>query len=622
MTPLNLTVKMSSKPCGQSFSSTLEDLNPITSPNISLGVLSPPSPNSPNPLDMFCDTKGNTFDASSEDEYLSPHSRANPSISLNSPTKNPCNISSCEENSENFKLMESKSLRGCHDDLNLLDDSYVCSENPPLADSKGEESSHILSDVKNNSSCLKDIYPLNSPSDKSPLQNTFVKKPILKPAVTEISDLNSGNSGFGKTAYGSKNEKYLESHSDSVARAKDPILFPQLQSINNAIFLVNCDNVSLQDEVKKHFVPQKDVPGNQSFCNPFKKSGTNTNESLSLPINVIKDGDEGSESIKNRENTNSVYISPHPNLDNVSDDTIEEGNAPDLTVSRKNENEHFTVQKHCSIDLDPRIWEDLYERRHENKNGHETLPSDWTDVIACALAEVLPFCSLVFRRHKIFKQKDAEIAKFWYYCKIGKCDLDGIAILKSSFRVDVFNKNTNLEHVKGESKSFQSRYVKGKNRKILGEKAVDMTYPSKLYHRKLSALNDDLFNKGNLKDVPQSKNVIRQCGYEYRKSTQADDSLIKSLKLLKCKYEEEMKGKSLSGYIQFISLDPLAIGLWCEKDLELFHQMAKSHSLFVDATASVCTKINNKEVYYFSFLSYDKSVKIEPVPQIDHQPIH
>ena len=82
-----------------------------------------------------------------------------------------------------------------------------------------------------------------------------------------------------------------------------------------------------------------------------------------------------------------------------------------------------------------------------------------------------------------------------------------------------------------------------------------MTYPSKLYHRKLSALDNNAFAMGNLKDVTQSNNVIQQCGYEYRKGNRIEESLMTSLKMLKSKYNEEFK--SVSGFIQFISCDPL-----------------------------------------------------------------
>jgi hypothetical protein len=216
------------------------------------------------------------------------------------------------------------------------------------------------------------------------------------------------------------------------------------------------------------------------------------------------------------------------------------------------------------------------------------------------LANKLPYCSLAFKRHKLYTTTGGGLAKFWYYCTIAGCNLEGTAILNSCFKIDLLNKNTNLRHDKGKPKSFQSRPIKGNNRIILGEKAADMAYPSKLHHRKIQALDENLFQMGNMKDVPRSKSVITQCSYEFRKNKREDDSLITSLILIKNDYINEIKYNNVvPGFIQFLSFDPLTIGLWCEQDMEFFHEMAKKHSMLVDATGSVTTKIHGKEILYF-----------------------
>ena len=45
--------------------------------------------------------------------------------------------------------------------------------------------------------------------------------------------------------------------------------------------------------------------------------------------------------------------------------------------------------------------------------------------------------------------------------------------------------------------------------------------------------------------------------------------------------------------------------------------MSQQHCLVVDATGSVAVKINDKEVFYFAFLSFDRSLKTEPVPHVE-----
>ena len=231
------------------------------------------------------------------------------------------------------------------------------------------------------------------------------------------------------------------------------------------------------------------------------------------------------------------------------------------------------------------------------------------------LNEVIPFCCIVFKRHKVFKCNSEKLGKFWFYCKIEGCKLKGMAILTSDYSLDIINENTHLKHIKGTAKSYLSRPVREHNRKVLGERAVDMTYPSKLSHRKLASLDEDLFKMGNLKDVPQSKNVVKQCAYEYPKGNREDNSIITSLQLLKAKYIKDMSSKSLSGFVQFLSFDPITVGLWCHKDIQFFHEMVRSHSMVVDAPGSVSIKV--KEILYFSFLFYNRFLQIEPVPHLE-----
>ena len=193
----------------------------------------------------------------------------------------------------------------------------------------------------------------------------------------------------------------------------------------------------------------------------------------------------------------------------------------------------------------------------------------------------------------------------------------GTTTLDRSFSLTIFNKQTELKHEKGRQKSFESRNIRGADRKHLGEKVADMAFPSKYFHRKLASLDEKSFSMGNLRDVPQSKSVVSQCSYEYRKRNQIDPSPINSLKELKLKYSKELNSKCIPGFIQFFTVDPLTVALWGEKDIELFDEMSKNHCLLVDATGTITLKLNDKEILYFSFISFDRSLKTEPVPHLE-----
>ena len=136
-----------------------------------------------------------------------------------------------------------------------------------------------------------------------------------------------------------------------------------------------------------------------------------------------------------------------------------------------------------------------------------------------------------------------------------------------------------------------------------------MAYPSKEYHNRLANLDDDSFLAGNLKDVPMSKNVVKQCAHEYRQSTLLDQDVIQSIQSLKESCISKLGAKSIPGFIQFFSVKAFTLALWTEKDIELFHKMSVHHCLLVDATGSIAKKISEKEIFYFAFISYDKSVQ-------------
>ena len=162
-----------------------------------------------------------------------------------------------------------------------------------------------------------------------------------------------------------------------------------------------------------------------------------------------------------------------------------------------------------------------------------------------------------------------------------------------------------------------SRCIRGEDRKKLGETVSNLPYPSKEWHKRLANVDESSFQAGNLKDTPISKNVIKQCGYEYRQSTVEDKDVIQSIQILKEKYIKDMTAKAVQGFIQFFSIQPFTIALWTEKDIECYHKMSPNHSLVVDATGSIATKLSKKEIFYFGFISYDRSVKTEPVAHIE-----
>ena len=249
--------------------------------------------------------------------------------------------------------------------------------------------------------------------------------------------------------------------------------------------------------------------------------------------------------------------------------------------NEQNDAETFVVPATISLSFPASTWRDLYSQRIINKQtGSVRLPTKWGGVFAAALEKQFPYCCLNFKRHNLYKVA-SKLFKCWYYCTIESCKLKGTALLDASFSLTLRNAYTKLQHLKGKPNSFKARNVSGEDRKSLAESVANMAFPSKVYHRRLAALDETSFKMGNLGNVPQSKNIVTQCKYEHRKNSRVDDSIILSLKRLKHTYIKESKSKVIPGFIQFTSFDPLAVALWCEKDIELYHQMVKK-TLFIN----------------------------------------
>ena len=59
------------------------------------------------------------------------------------------------------------------------------------------------------------------------------------------------------------------------------------------------------------------------------------------------------------------------------------------------------------------------------------------------------------------------------------------------------------------------------------------------------------------------------------------------------------------------------IGLWTEKDIDMFHYNAKQYAIMGDATGSIAAKVGIKIILYYSFLLCDKTRNSEPLANIE-----
>ena len=97
---------------------------------------------------------------------------------------------------------------------------------------------------------------------------------------------------------------------------------------------------------------------------------------------------------------------------------------------------------------------------------------------------------------------------------------------------------------------------------------------------------------------------------------------------LKEEYLREFECQNIKGFVQYFSAEPFAVGLWTEKDIDVFHENATKYAFMGDATGSIALKVGDKMILYYSFLLCNKTKNSEPLVNIeiladshDEQPI-
>ena len=146
---------------------------------------------------------------------------------------------------------------------------------------------------------------------------------------------------------------------------------------------------------------------------------------------------------------------------------------------------------------------------------------------------------------------------------------------------------------------------------------VDYPFPSREYHKKLSQVDQCSFNLGSLGEIGNSKNVYKQIKHEGLKAKQKHENIFISLMNLKEKYLSQFDYNKIKGFIQYFSMHPFVIGLWTEKDIDMFHYNAKQYALVGDATGSIAAKVGTKMILYYSFLLSDKTRNSELLANIE-----
>ena len=85
-------------------------------------------------------------------------------------------------------------------------------------------------------------------------------------------------------------------------------------------------------------------------------------------------------------------------------------------------------------------------------------------------------------------------------------------------------------------------------------------------------VSDESFEAGNITEAGCSKASYKTKKSEQVSKSYPDKDLVQSISKLKEKYKSEM-GSTVKGFIQYLSVEPFTIGLWMQKDIELYHEV-------------------------------------------------
>ena len=120
---------------------------------------------------------------------------------------------------------------------------------------------------------------------------------------------------------------------------------------------------------------------------------------------------------------------------------------------------------------------------------------------------------------------------------------------------------------------------------------------------------------GNRDNVGCSPAVLRKISSEARLALQDDKNLISSPLILKKDIErdepklyegENNPTPAVSGYIQCIQASPFAVICFNDAAVRLYHEVAKTNSIFCDATGTIVSVSNDKQMkavtYYYSLV--------------------
>ena len=96
-------------------------------------------------------------------------------------------------------------------------------------------------------------------------------------------------------------------------------------------------------------------------------------------------------------------------------------------------------------------------------------------------------------------------------------------------------------------------------------------------------LNETILSSGNRDNIGCTPSVVQKISSEGHQKEIDDICLIKSLKIFKKSFDEQVPG----GYIQTIIAHPFGVIAFTEKGIKIYHNLGTDNTIYLDATGTI-----------------------------------
>ncbi|CAG7832142.1 unnamed protein product, partial [Allacma fusca] len=353
-------------------------------------------------------------------------------------------------------------------------------------------------------------------------------------------------------------------------------------------------------------------------------------QSKSPSVKALSCGSSGS-------STTSETVQKEPpirqskSVDEKKDVVEKETSNKNVDENPKTKDERKLMDYECSTPFTIKISaEDMkkvlrYDYLPNSKKRYEVMSKTYGNVLQRCFSEQNKLCTLGMGKTVILHPEDHLMGTFlkcYTYCNAKHCTAKYGFYMDNPPKPDASSHTFLVKQTSGQVKHFKGetnmRQLRGPQRQEI-QKELEMQNPSKVHRKLYETADPEMLKLGN-RDTVKNLRVLQQAKYEKRKEDDYADDVVTDVLLTYFVQQREEKGKTLDGYIQYVSDIPFFVVMYTEKQLKYLHSVSKKNDvvLFFDGTSLLAQKLphpyEDKEIFYYALvLKPEKGVPEMPI---------